>query len=227
MHLRYLFGNRNTVYSWLQSDRGHGSVPENICFMKVGQIVATVQRTILLSCTTPMLYVCQGHHCPWWQQKVQALERVRFETGSCACLVLPMHTLQTALSIPYEAVAGRWQGDTGYIVNDASVNLARIRSQLQANWVELEELSGQWAAQCHQKGFAERPTIVVRRGRKCVPIKAGCQGQLPRWGAKGLCLRFVSCLWCLCSKDTPYFRPIDPSHNDENWCIEIWKCVQF
>ncbi|KAK9823927.1 hypothetical protein WJX72_006408 [[Myrmecia] bisecta] len=72
------------------------------------------------------------------------------------------------------------QGKDGRILDQASPRLAEVRAKRQANLQALRSGMEEWARKLHQQGVSERAQVVMRRGRSCVPVKVGRQGELPR-----------------------------------------------
>ena len=67
---------------------------------------------------------------------------------------------------------------SGAIRNDASEDLAQIRSNLSSTAKTLRKTLNDIANEMAQKKFAERAQIVTRLGRECIPMKLGSAGQL-------------------------------------------------
>ena len=68
--------------------------------------------------------------------------------------------------------------DGGRLADTASENLAAIRSDRRENKENLRIKMDQWAQDLFQKGVCERQQVVIRRGRLCVPVRAGRQGDV-------------------------------------------------
>ena len=69
--------------------------------------------------------------------------------------------------------------EDGRIHDDASDVLKSVRSQKRDNFAELTRGAEEWSRQMYACGASERPQVVIRRGRRCIPIKAGRNGELP------------------------------------------------
>jgi DNA mismatch repair protein MutS2 len=67
---------------------------------------------------------------------------------------------------------------TGALRNDASEDLAHIRTNLSSTAKTLRKTLNDIANEMAQKKFAERAQIVTRLGRECIPMKLGSAGQL-------------------------------------------------
>lgn len=67
----------------------------------------------------------------------------------------------------------------GRIYDDASDVLKRIRLQKRDNLEKLTKGAEEWSRRMHACGASERPQVVIRRSRRCIPIKAGRNGELP------------------------------------------------
>jgi DNA mismatch repair protein MutS2 len=65
-------------------------------------------------------------------------------------------------------------------MNEASPRLEEIRQSKQENLAQLRKRADEWARAMYAAGAAERPQVVIRRDRLCIPIKAGRQSDLPR-----------------------------------------------
>ena len=68
----------------------------------------------------------------------------------------------------------------GSILDAASTDLAQRRMERHKNAEELQRETEAWAQRLFKEGVCERPIVVFRRGRRCLPIKNGRQGQLPK-----------------------------------------------
>ena len=62
----------------------------------------------------------------------------------------------------------------------ASPLLASTRASRQDNIAILRRTADEWARELHDTGAAERPQVVIRRDRLCIPVRAGRQSDLPR-----------------------------------------------
>lgn len=69
--------------------------------------------------------------------------------------------------------------DDGLVLSTASESLAEIRVLKDDNTAALQKESDQWSRKLHARGAAERAQVVIRRDRRCIPIKAGRNGELP------------------------------------------------
>ena len=65
------------------------------------------------------------------------------------------------------------------VLDRASPALEAARSELRTASQQQTTAADQWAKRLHAGGAAERPQVVVRRDRLCVPVKAGRRGDLP------------------------------------------------
>lgn len=65
------------------------------------------------------------------------------------------------------------------VLDRASATLAEARGELRVASQQQTTMADQWAKRLHAGGAAERPQVVVRRDRLCVPVKAGRRGDLP------------------------------------------------
>ena len=72
------------------------------------------------------------------------------------------------------------QVQDGRIHDDATDELKRIRLERKDNLSNLFNASDAWARQLFSSGASERPQVVIRRDRRCVPVKAGRNGELPK-----------------------------------------------
>ncbi|GAB4822194.1 hypothetical protein N2152v2_009240 [Parachlorella kessleri] len=72
------------------------------------------------------------------------------------------------------------QADDGRILDTASERLAAVRAARRDNMADLRRRLDEWARLLHSKGVSERPQVVVRRDRLCIPVRAGRQGELPK-----------------------------------------------
>ncbi|PSC69703.1 endonuclease 2 [Micractinium conductrix] len=72
------------------------------------------------------------------------------------------------------------QPQEGRILESASPALAEVRQARRQNRDELRAEMDRWARQLHALGVSERPQVVVRRDRLCIPVRAGRQGELPK-----------------------------------------------
>lgn len=68
----------------------------------------------------------------------------------------------------------------GRIHDDATDELRCIRLERKDNLSNLFNASDAWARQFFSSGASERPQVVIRRDRRCVPVKAGRNGELPK-----------------------------------------------
>lgn len=68
----------------------------------------------------------------------------------------------------------------GRVLDTASELLASTRAARQENIATLRRTSDEWARDLYESGAAERPQVVVRRDRLCIPVRAGRQSDLPR-----------------------------------------------
>ena len=69
--------------------------------------------------------------------------------------------------------------DDGLILSTASESLGEIRVLKDDNGAELQKQADKWSREMHACGAAERAQVVIRRDRRCIPIKAGRNGDLP------------------------------------------------
>lgn len=65
-------------------------------------------------------------------------------------------------------------------MDEASEDLRDRRVDRAANQEQLKIELESWAKKLYEQGASERPIIVFRRDRQCVPVKNGRQGQLPK-----------------------------------------------
>eukprot|EP00887_Chlorella_sp_A99_P006230 scaffold3.g6230.t1 len=72
------------------------------------------------------------------------------------------------------------QPGEGRVLDSASPELAAIRAQRRQNQADLQREVESWARRLHAKGICERPQVVLRRDRQCVPVRLGRQGELPK-----------------------------------------------
>ena len=70
--------------------------------------------------------------------------------------------------------------DDGLILSTASESLGEIRALKDDNSAALQKQAEEWARKMHSCGAAERAQVVIRRDRRCIPIKAGRNGELPQ-----------------------------------------------
>jgi dsDNA-specific endonuclease/ATPase MutS2 len=68
----------------------------------------------------------------------------------------------------------------GRVLDSASELLESTRRTRQENITALRRTADDWARTLHESGAAERPQVVVRRDRLCIPVRAGRQSDLPR-----------------------------------------------
>ncbi|KAG2444396.1 hypothetical protein HXX76_001149 [Chlamydomonas incerta] len=68
----------------------------------------------------------------------------------------------------------------GAVSDAASESLAAVRAERQANKERLRAEVEGWARQLQQKGAAEAGAVSLIRGRFCVGVRAGRQGELPK-----------------------------------------------
>ncbi len=67
----------------------------------------------------------------------------------------------------------------GLILSTASESLGEIRALKDDNAAELQKQADKWSRDMYACGAAERAQVVIRRDRRCIPIKAGRNGELP------------------------------------------------
>lgn len=68
----------------------------------------------------------------------------------------------------------------GRLRNEASLRLMEVRQSKQDNLAILRKCADEWARTMYGAGASERPQVVIRRDRLCIPVKAGRQSDLPR-----------------------------------------------
>ncbi|GIM00122.1 hypothetical protein Vretimale_5037 [Volvox reticuliferus] len=66
------------------------------------------------------------------------------------------------------------------VCNEASEALAAVRAERQSNKERLRQEVESWARLMQQRGAAETGAVSIVRGRFCVGVRAGRQGELPR-----------------------------------------------
>ena len=93
-----------------------------------------------------------------------------------ACLLLNLSLPRLPLPLPPLPL----QPEEGRILDSASAALAEVREARRANRADLRAEMERWARQLHSQGVSERPQVVVRRDRLCIPVRAGRQGELPK-----------------------------------------------
>ena len=67
----------------------------------------------------------------------------------------------------------------GRILDSASETLRDVRKEKRENFEELTKQADVWARKLHASGASERIQVVIRRDRRCIPVKAGRNGELP------------------------------------------------
>lgn len=104
----------------------------------------------------------------------------------------------------------------GRILDSASSELARVREERKANFESLCRMADEWARKMQSCGASERAQVVIRRDRRCIPVKAGRNGELP----KGSVVLATSG-----SKSTMYMEPepLIPLNNAETYFSEAEK----
>lgn len=104
----------------------------------------------------------------------------------------------------------------GRILDSASSELARVRKERKANFESLGRMADEWARKLQSSGASERAQVVIRRDRRCIPVKAGRNGELP----KGSVVLATSG-----SKSTMYMEPepLIPLNNTETYLSEAEK----
>lgn len=65
-------------------------------------------------------------------------------------------------------------------MDEASEDLRDRRVDRAVNQEQLKIELESWAKRLHEQGASERPIIVFRRDRQCIPVKNGRQGHLPK-----------------------------------------------
>jgi len=78
----------------------------------------------------------------------------------------------------------------GYIYDEASKDLAKSRADRKENGDLLQQETEKWAQTLFKQGVCERPIVVFRRSRRCIPVKNGRQGLLPKQDLL-FCMPFV------------------------------------
>ncbi|EFJ40148.1 hypothetical protein VOLCADRAFT_121755 [Volvox carteri f. nagariensis] len=68
----------------------------------------------------------------------------------------------------------------GSVCDDASESLAAVRAERQSNKERLRKEVEGWARSMQQRGAAEAGAVAIVRGRFCVGVRSGRQGELPR-----------------------------------------------
>lgn len=68
----------------------------------------------------------------------------------------------------------------GRIFNSATEELEKIRRERSENLQELSRTAEEWARKLHASGASERPIVVIRRDRRCIPVRSGRNGDLPK-----------------------------------------------
>lgn len=104
----------------------------------------------------------------------------------------------------------------GRIHDEASDTLNSIRSRKRGNFEDLSNGADEWARRMYSCGASERLQVVIRRGRRCIPIKAGRNGELPDGSV---------CLGTSGSGNTMYMEPapLVPLNNIEIQLLEEEK----
>lgn len=104
----------------------------------------------------------------------------------------------------------------GRILDSASSELAKVREERKANFESLGRMADEWARKMQSCGASERAQVVIRRDRRCIPVKAGRNGELP----KGSVVLATSG-----SKSTMYMEPepLIPLNNAETYLSEAEK----
>jgi dsDNA-specific endonuclease/ATPase MutS2 len=101
------------------------------------------------------------------------------------------------------------QPEEGRILDSASAALAEVREARRANRADLRAEMERWARQLHSQGVSERPQVVVRRDRLCIPVRAGRQGELPK-GSVSLAISSTG--------NTLYMEPqVGDGHAGSDW----------
>ena len=104
----------------------------------------------------------------------------------------------------------------GLILNTASESLGEVRMLKEENAVALQRQAEEWSRKMHACGAAERAQVVIRRDRRCIPIKAGRNGELP---ANSVCLGTSG------SQSTMYMEP-EPLISLNNFNIELTEAEE-
>eukprot|EP00210_Caulerpa_lentillifera_P002502 g2399.t1 len=68
----------------------------------------------------------------------------------------------------------------GFILDEASEDLKDRRIDRESNREQLQKELESWVKLLHKQGACERPIIVCRRDRQCIPVRNGRQGHLPK-----------------------------------------------
>lgn len=113
-------------------------------------------------------------------------------------------------------IRGKISVDDGLILNTASEALGDIRLMKEENAVALQRQAEEWSRKMHACGAAERAQVVIRRDRRCIPIKAGRNGELP---ANSVCLGTSG------SQSTMYMEP-EPIISLNNFNIELTEAEE-
>jgi len=104
----------------------------------------------------------------------------------------------------------------GLILNTASESLGEVRMLKEENAVALQRQAEEWSRKMYALGAAERAQVVIRRDRRCIPIKAGRNGELP---ANSVCLGTSG------SQSTMYMEP-EPLISLNNFNIELTEAEE-
>jgi DNA mismatch repair protein MutS2 len=97
--------------------------------------------------------------------------------AALAALAAPIGDAAPALRAAIEAAVAEPEGR---LRDEASPALAAARAARRANGEALRRAAAEAARALHAAGAAERPQVAVRRGRLCVPVRAGRAGDAPR-----------------------------------------------
>lgn len=100
--------------------------------------------------------------------------------GTCHSLSKLATGLQDTATNLYGTIRQAVQDSDGSILDRASEALGRLRRERADNLAQLRLQAEEWGRTLHSKGASERPQVVFRRGRLCLPVKSNRQGEVPK-----------------------------------------------
>lgn len=113
------------------------------------------------------------------QRLVKDLENERHEDTTSLQQIISKHR-DTIMDIDLpESIRCKIHVQDGRIRDDASEKLKTVRREKRENFEQLTSTADVWSRRMHACGASERPQVVIRRGRRCIPIKSGRNGELP------------------------------------------------
>jgi DNA mismatch repair protein MutS2 len=107
------------------------------------------------------------------------LHEVLLQKESPLAELLSVHLSAEVLGDLAITIRSQISVDDGLILSTASESLGEIRALKDENAKSLQEQAEDWSRKMHACGAAERAQVVIRRNRRCIPIKAGRNGELP------------------------------------------------